>query len=68
MYPVKDPRSGRVTVHLGPAFEDFPGPDPIADLTRFNGFLEAHVRQAPAQYWWLHRRFKTTPQGRPSPY
>jgi Kdo2-lipid IVA lauroyltransferase/acyltransferase len=68
MYPIKDERDGRVTVHLEPAFDEFPGPDPVADLTRFNQFLERRIRQAPSQYWWLHRRFKTRPPGKPSPY
>jgi len=68
MFPIKDEVSGRVTVHLEPAFEDFPGSDPVADLTRFNTFLERHIREAPAQYWWLHRRFKTTPEGLPPRY
>ena len=63
MFPVKDETSGRVTVLIGPAFNDFPSGDHVADLTRFNAFLEEHIRSAPAQYWWLHRRFKTRPDG-----
>lgn len=68
MYPIKDEDSGRVTVHLEPAFYPFPTDDPIADLARVNEFLETRIRQAPAQYWWLHRRFKTRPPGAPDPY
>jgi len=30
--------------------------------------LEAEVRQAPEQYLWVHRRFKTRPPGEPSLY
>lgn len=63
MYPVKDEQSGRITVHIEAPFEDFPGDDPAADLGRFNAFLERWIRAAPAQYWWLHRRFKTAPEG-----
>jgi KDO2-lipid IV(A) lauroyltransferase len=62
-YPLKDPRSGRITVRLESAFEEFPGPDAAADLTRFNAFLERRIHQHPAQYWWLHRRFKSAPSG-----
>ncbi|MDT8450485.1 MAG: lysophospholipid acyltransferase family protein [Wenzhouxiangellaceae bacterium] len=68
MYPLKDPAAGRVTVWLEPAFEDFPSGDPVADLTRYNAFLERRIREHPAQYWWLHRRFKTAPPGDPARY
>jgi len=68
MYPLKDSDSGRVRVHLEAAFDDFPSADPVSDLTRFNAFLESWIRRYPAQYWWLHRRFKTAPDGEPSRY
>ncbi len=68
MYPVKDEKTGRVTVHIEAAFNDFPGDDARSDLARFNAFLERYVRMAPAQYWWLHRRFKTAPPGDPDRY
>lgn len=68
MYPVKNEKTGRVTVHVEPAFENFPGESVRDDLARFNAFLERHVREAPAQYWWLHRRFKTAPDGEPNRY
>lgn len=63
MYPLKDPDTGRVTVVLEPAFESFPSDSPEHDLARFNAFLERWIRRNPAQYWWLHRRFKTRPEG-----
>lgn len=68
MYPVKDETTGRITVTIRPAFDHFPSSDPVDDLTRFNAFLEHHIRQAPSQYWWLHRRFKTAPQGHSARY
>lgn len=68
MFPTKDESTGRITVTILPAFDNFPGADPIADLTRFNAFLEHHIRQAPNQYWWLHRRFKTAPPNHPPRY
>jgi KDO2-lipid IV(A) lauroyltransferase len=43
---------------IGPAFEDFPGPDAVRDVERFNGLLEAHICRVPEQYLWMHRRFK----------
>ena len=29
----------------------------------FNALLEAEIRKRPAQYFWVHRRFKTRPDG-----
>ena len=37
--------------------------DPVADLARINAFIEEFARKAPEQYWWIHRRFKTRPEG-----
>ena len=41
-----------------PPLQDFPGDDAIADARRINGLIENVVRQAPAQYFWLHQRFR----------
>jgi KDO2-lipid IV(A) lauroyltransferase len=46
----------RVTIH--PQLEDFPSNDPVADAAKFNALIEAQVRRVPAQYLWIHRRFK----------
>ena len=45
-------------VVIGPAFENFPGNDPVEDVERYNRLLEAQVRLVPEQYLWVHRRFK----------
>ena len=37
-------------------------------LSQINERIEATVRQAPEQYWWVHRRFKSRPAGYPSIY
>jgi len=68
MYPLKDPDSGRVTVQVLPAFEGVPSDDAAADLRQYNRFLEAQILKAPAQYWWLHRRFKSAPAGQSDRY
>ncbi|MEJ2533967.1 MAG: lipid A biosynthesis lauroyl acyltransferase [Gammaproteobacteria bacterium] len=63
MMPRFDRASGRYVVELSPVLEDYPGDDPVHDLARINELLEAQVRKAPEQYWWIHRRFKTRPPG-----
>jgi len=68
MIPCKNPESGRVEVVLEPALEAFPSGNDVEDLARFNAVLERHVRARPATYWWLHRRFKTRPEGEPDRY
>jgi KDO2-lipid IV(A) lauroyltransferase len=55
-------------IKIYPALENFPTDDVMADLTRINALMETHVRQAPDQYWWIHRRFKTRPEGEPPFY
>ena len=51
-----------------PAWENFPGDDLEAATRRMNEFIEARVLEAPAQYLWTHKRFKTRPPGEPDPY
>lgn len=49
---------------LSAALDDFPSQDPQRDTDRINKGIENMVNQAPQQYLWLHKRFKTQPQGR----
>ena len=51
-----------------PIIEDFPSDDDVADATRLNALLEDIIRQEPTQYLWLHKRFKTRPEGVASIY
>ncbi|MDH3644627.1 MAG: lipid A biosynthesis acyltransferase [Gammaproteobacteria bacterium] len=55
-------------VIFGPIIEGFPTDDDVADATLMNEVLEGVVRQQPEQYLWIHRRFKTRPEGEPRPY
>ena len=55
-------------VTILPALENFPSGDVASDTQRINELLEQHIRQAPAQYLWVHRRFKTRPPGSPRIY
>lgn len=42
---------------------DYPGTDFTQATRRMNQWIEAQVRLAPAEYFWVHRRFKTRPAG-----
>lgn len=58
---------GYVT-RIGPAWQDYPGEDIEAATRRMNAFIEAEVQRMPAQYYWVHKRFKTRPEGEKSLY
>jgi KDO2-lipid IV(A) lauroyltransferase len=68
MFPRFDEATGQYVVQFHPPLENFPTGDSVADLTRVNAMLEEQVRKAPEQYWWIHRRFKTRPEGEPPFY
>jgi len=59
---------GSYTLRLEAPLGAFPGDDVVADTTRVNAAIERMVREAPAQYLWIHQRFKTRPPGQPSVY
>jgi KDO2-lipid IV(A) lauroyltransferase len=59
-------------VRFLPPWPDFPGPagegsDEAAAL-RMNRWIEDEIRRNPAQYLWVHKRFKTRPEGEPGLY
>ena len=62
--------SGRgYLVRFLPAWENFPGAmDDLAATAHINRWIESEVRRNPAQYLWVHKRFKTRPEGEPSLY
>ena len=55
-------------IELLPAWDGFPTGDIEADTTRMNAELERYIRTMPSQYYWVHRRFKTRPDGAPPVY
>jgi KDO2-lipid IV(A) lauroyltransferase len=50
-------------VQFLPPWTDWPTDDPLADARRMNAWIESVVRADPAQYLWVHKRFKTRPPG-----
>ncbi len=55
-------------VRFMPALGGFPTDDAERDTLWMNGFVEGLVLQNPAQYLWVHKRFKTRPAGQPGVY
>lgn len=51
-----------------PPWEGFPTDDAEDDTLRLNRFIEQAILRNPAQYLWVHKRFKTRPPGEPSLY
>jgi Kdo2-lipid IVA lauroyltransferase/acyltransferase len=59
---------GGYVARFYPAWHDFPSADDTADARRMLSFIEERVLEMPEQYWWLHKRFKTRPDGEESFY
>ncbi|ETD68593.1 lipid A biosynthesis acyltransferase [Pelistega indica] len=59
-----DIKTGIYHIKVLPPLDNFPGEDTIEEATaRLNRLLEEWIRQDPVQYYWIHRRFKTRPEG-----
>jgi len=56
------------TLTVSPPIENFPTKDPIADTTKVNQGIEKMVVKNPEEYLWVHKRFKTVPEGEKNPY
>jgi KDO2-lipid IV(A) lauroyltransferase len=60
-------RSGYIC-RISAPLENFPSDDPSNDAARLNQCIEALVRERPAEYYWVHKRFKHRPPGEASLY
>jgi KDO2-lipid IV(A) lauroyltransferase len=40
----------------------------VEDARRMNEAIEQGIREMPEQYFWVHRRFKSRPEGEESLY
>ncbi|MAK56500.1 MAG: acyltransferase [Pusillimonas sp.] len=62
-------QTGVYNVRILPPIPNFPGADDLTAATaRINRLIEDWVKEDPAQYYWVHRRFKTRPDNGPKPY
>lgn len=59
---------GTYELELFPVLEGFPSGDDLTDAQRINDELERAIRKDPSQYMWVHRRFKTQPDGKANLY
>lgn len=62
------PGEAGYVVRIGAPLEDFPGADEVEDTLRHHRLIEAEVRRLPAQYLWLHKRFKGLTPDHPDHY
>lgn len=59
---------GRYVLRIGAPLENFPSTDVVADTAAVSREIETMVREAPSQYLWIHKRFKTRPDGQARVY
>lgn len=55
-------------IEISPAWSDFPTDDLVADTALMNLRLQTYIDRSPAQYYWVHKRFKDRPEGEAPPY
>ncbi|MBW7982684.1 Kdo(2)-lipid IV(A) acyltransferase [Enterobacillus tribolii] len=66
--PVRMADDSGYVLYIQPMLEGFPLDDEVAAAAYMNKVVEKEIMLAPTQYMWLHRRFKTRPEGVPSRY
>lgn len=62
------PFGGGYELSFASPLENFPSGDALSDAAQMNAAIESAVRALPAQYFWVHKRFKTRPPGAPRVY
>ncbi|MCR6480671.1 lipid A biosynthesis acyltransferase [Variovorax sp. ZS18.2.2] len=59
---------GGYEIEVKSAWQNFPTDDVEADTALMNERLQGYIDAMPSQYYWVHRRFKTRPDGEPKIY
>ena len=65
-YRTKDDQ--QYVIELSAPLHNYPTGEEVTDATLINSYIEKAILKAPDQYWWVHRRFKTRPEGEERPY
>ena len=55
-------------IEVLPPWQGFPTEDATADTALMNERLQEFINTMPAQYYWVHKRFKDRPPGEVPPY
>lgn len=55
-------------VRLLESWKGFPTSDIVADTALMNERLQGYIDGMPSQYYWVHKRFKTRPEGEATVY
>lgn len=61
-------KNGIYSIRISPILENIIEDDDVTAATRLNKQLESFIRVHPEQYLWMHRRFRSRPEGEPSFY
>lgn len=56
-------KDGHYSIRFSPIFEGIEQDDDVTAATRLNKQLENFIRIHPEQYLWMHRRFRSRPEG-----
>ena len=64
----RKPDCSGYSISILPMLEDFPSKDADEDTLRINDIIEAQIARSPAQYFWVHRKFKRLPESIPDLY
>ena len=67
-YPERKADGSGYVITIGAPLADFPSGDDLKDATAINQSIEHYARLFPENYMWIHRRFKTRPEGEPAFY
>lgn len=55
-------------VTIGPEWSSIPSEDSTNDVKTYYAWLEQEINKDPAEYYWVHKRFKSRPEGEASLY